>query len=453
MRATPTEPPPALSGPRSRPPQREVRSLTATQIDVARRIGERMQAELLSLVQGFPAEVRTIIKMSEWLGVTRPICQRLLRAIRHRGDALQTIAFFPGVRGLQQFLEAARVRQCRESLIASAKAAIDQYARLVDECGGSQAKLIAAIEATQRQQADAGDSASDDLLSARRSAFEGLRQVTQREFETHVAVFFYRSRSDDPLKMDCVTAMGMIGVRQDKGALPICPLYRFAYGSPADLEEAHIQLERLTDEPAATGAPITVLREFCSKPLPAIVARQTNGQIPVLIDPDRASRDPFDVVLGTRFHRVAHPAVHDPKVLNCSLISDGPARNLLISVHMDRAMAQASIPTMASYWLGNRGPISEPDTGQDSMTHGNLASHRWFDRLPDRPRLEHVGFGLEQAGAPAYPRLAELVGHICDSQGWRPDDFIGYRCQVPYPVWGAQYLMSFDFESGDEESD
>lgn len=426
--------------------------MTAGQIEVARRVGERLQSEFRALIRSFPLEARTIAEMSQWLGVTRPVCQRLLRGVRHRGDAIGALSFFPGVKGLRQVIQAARGRTCDEALLAVAGAAVDQYAALIDEHGGSQARLLSALETVGAQPPDGLGTGipPSDLSQARKNAFENLRLITGREFQTHLAVFFYRPCPDDPTKMDCVTAMGMIGIHRSEGSLPICPTHTFSYGSPEELEEANIHLESFADEPAASGAPIAVLEEFCTKPLPVVVARQINGSLPVLIDPDRASKDPFDVVLGSRFKGVVHPAHDEPRIQNCSLVSDGPARNLLMSVHMHRSMAQASIPSPACYSVGSRGPVAAPDTGQHGVAPSNLVTHRWFDRLPDRPRLEHLGFGFEQTSSPAYPRMTELISHLCQSQGWSPDEFVGYRCQVPYPVWGVQYLISFDFGDGGE---
>ncbi len=117
---------------------------------------------------------------------------------------------------------------------------------------------------------------------------------------------------------------------------------------------------------------------------------------------------------------------------------------------LHRSLAQASIPSLDCYALGNRGPIAAPDAGEHGPAPVNLASQRWFDRLPARPRLDHLGVGLESAGSTDYPRLARLLGHLFESQGWSADEFVGYRCQVDYPVWGVQYLMSFDFGDGEQ---
>lgn len=427
-------------------------SMTRPQIDLARRTGERLQAELRALVRSFPVETRTIVEMSRWLGVTRPVCQRLLRAIRHRGDPLTALSYFPGLQGLHQIVQAARRRSCDESLVAVATAAVDQYAVLIDEHGGSQTRLLAALATIETFRRDAGRHEAapvDETESARQSAFESIRVLTRREFQTHLGVFLYRPRTDDPQKMDCITAMGMIGVQRRPDALPICPTHRFAYGDAKELEKADIHVQSVGDAPLAAGAPLSVLDRFCSKPLPHVVARQLGGQLPVLIDPDRAAKEPFDVVLGTNFQAVEHPAYHEPRLLDCSLVSEGPSQNLVMSVHLHRSLAQASIPTLAAYMVGNRGPIASPDTGRYDPLTANLAADRWFDRLPDRPRLEHLGMGLDRASCPAYPRLGELAEYLCSSQGWNPDEFVGYQCQVTYPLWGAQYLLSFEFGNGD----
>jgi hypothetical protein len=425
--------------------------LSAAQIEVARRVGERLQSEFRALIRAFPLESRTIAGMSDWLGETRPVCQRLLRGVRHPGDALKALTFFPGVRGLRQVIDAARRRDCDQALLAVAGAAVDRYAALIDEHGGSQARLLAALDAAGAApppDAPRAGTFATDLLQARQGAFENLRLVTGREFRTQLAVFLYRPCPDDPTRMDCVTAMGMIGIRRREGSLPICPTHTFSYGSREEVERADFTLSTFADEPAASGAPVAVLEEFCTKPLPAVVARQTNGVLPVLVDPDRASEDPIDVVLGTRFARVPHPAHDEPCVQTCSLVSDGPARNLVMSIHMHRSLAQASIPSLGSYFLGSRGPVSAPSAARHDGPSAGFTAHRWFDRLPDRPRLELLGFGLEHSGSSAYPRMSELIEHLLRSQGWTAEEFVGYRCQVPYPIWGAQYLVTFDFSEG-----
>jgi len=65
--------------------------------------------------------------------------------------------------------------------------------------------------------------------------------------------------------------------------------------------------------------------------------------------------------------------------------------------------------------------------------------------MPNSPRLAVLGSGRRAAACEAYPRQTELVGHVLDSQNWRDDDFVGFRCEQSFPLWRIGYCMQFDF--------
>ncbi|MHC4989455.1 MAG: hypothetical protein ACYTGC_00605 [Planctomycetota bacterium] len=417
--------------------------VTRAQQDAARRVGERVQGEFGSLIRSFPLEKRTIAQMSRWLGVTQPVCQRLLRAVRHRDDPLEALTFLPGVRGLHQVVLAARRQGCEEVLLSAAEAAIDQYAGLIDEHGGSQIKLISALQSRSGApvNGELHETNGDEQLQARMTAFEGIRMLTGREYETQLAVFLYRPDPDDQKHMQIATAMGMIGIRRRAGCLPICPIFT----STPTGDEASVGVQTRTEDL------ITTLPEFCSTPPPTIVSRRSHGGFPVLIDPDRTSEDPLDLVVASRARRVSNPQHDETKIEDSSLISDGPARNLVMTVFLHRSLAQASIPSCAAFAPGNRGPVGPPVISPDGVSFTNQSTHRWFDRLPGRLHLEHLGIGLEQTHCAVYPRLTELSESLFDAQGWSPQNFVCYRCQVAYPIWGGQYITSFDFGDGESE--
>lgn len=435
--------------------QTATQGLSPDQAEEARRVGERLQAEMGALIRAFPLGARTIAGMSEWLGVTRPVCQRLVRGCRRRADALAALTFFPGVKGLHQVLEAARSRGI-EAPIESARAAADRYAALIDRHGGSQKRLIALIEATRpgasshagavRPPAGVreGAEATDGVGTARELAFRGIKAITRRSFETQFLLQIYQPQSapaGDPLKMDALSVMGMLGVKRQPGSLPICPMSRYAFGGADAASAVPIQAG-----PTPADGPVTLLEPFCSKPLPRVVAKPGAGSTPVLVDPDSDGGGPFDVVLGLKARGMANPAAvgSDSRVQICSLVSDGPARNLVMVALLHRSLARASVPTAAAIAVGRRGPVD--------LVPGNLPEDRWFDRLPERPAVEVLGLGegaLGGAALPACPRLGELAEHLIRSQGWGVEEFVGFRVREEFPVWGAEYLISFGFEAGE----
>jgi hypothetical protein len=57
-----------------------------------------------------------------------------------------------------------------------------------------------------------------------------------------------------------------------------------------------------------------------------------------------------------------------------------------------------------------------------------------------------LGVGLGMADTAVWSRHRALMSHMFALVGWSPDDFIGFRCEIEYPVWGAAYFLSFAFE-------
>ena len=416
--------------------------LTDTQRDFAHRTAERLRAEFGALIESLPLDSRTIAAVSEWLDITGPVCQRLLRGTRYRGEATQALLYFPGVRGLREVVNAASRKGCDPAQLAAAEAAVSQYAHLIGELGGSQVKLI---ERLSQPKAEKGDEPRQEgAWVSRQAAFEAQRLLTRREFDTQFAVFVYAPRAEDASRMDCLTAMGMIGIRRQPGSLPIVPVQTFDFGERDESKDAR------PEEDSLWPASLTLLDRFCSTPLPSFVPRRIGGRIPVLLDPDRTAKDPLDVVLGSRFEGVTNCALHAPKTQYCSLISEGPSRNLILQVHLHRSLAQRSVASADCYVVSSHGRVGETIGSRGGQRVVDRPEDRWFDRLPDRPRLEYLGLGLDHVENPIYPRAGQLTESLFEGQGWDPRSFVGYRCMVRYPMWGTQYVMSFLFDTEED---
>ena len=71
------------------------------------------------------------------------------------------------------------------------------------------------------------------------------------------------------------------------------------------------------------------------------------------------------------------------------------------------------------------------------------AAHRWAHRLPGTPRLELLGAGLRSAPTSASTLHAEMTEYAFAELEWNPMEFIGFRCEVSFPVWRAGYFMTF----------
>ena len=56
-----------------------------------------------------------------------------------------------------------------------------------------------------------------------------------------------------------------------------------------------------------------------------------------------------------------------------------------------------------------------------------------------------LGRGLERAATDAWSRYGELMRSAFERLGWNADDFVGFRAEVAYPMWGAAYFAVFDY--------
>ncbi len=73
---------------------------------------------------------------------------------------------------------------------------------------------------------------------------------------------------------------------------------------------------------------------------------------------------------------------------------------------------------------------------------------RWSIRIPNGPRLQLLGPALTHAASPHYARHTELTQYLFEHVGWEAAEFIGFRCEIAYPVWRGGYCMTFDPVAG-----
>ncbi len=409
----------------------------------AGRVGDRLQSELAALLDEFPVEQRPVASMARWLGVSRPICHRTVATARAPGGGLAALREAPGVRGLAAFLSAARNRSVDPERLDSAESAVSAYATLLERHGGRK-KMLLALDRTVPA---AGDSSRPPMvrseeLDARLLAFEGARGLTRREYGTELAVYIYGPSSRFHGRFDCTTALGLIDVQRQEGAMPICPVT--SSDTEFLLRRDEPSLGPLSRPLGEAQRSVGLIREFCSSPAPRLVTRRQQGRVPILIEPGDDARGPFDIVLGAIYQGNPHPAADEPRTQFCHICSDGPSRRLIMIVYLHRSLATAAV---ASSGVFAKHPVGVVEFDHAGTPRVVLPRDRWYDRLPGSPAIEYLGLGTSRLHGSPYPRLAPLAEHLFRLGGWEADQFVGYRMSVEFPVWNTHHLMWFDFET------
>lgn len=406
--------------------------LTPTERAEADLVARRLVSELRPLVEMLPEGDRGASAMSRLLRLDRATCQRLVASVGRGEPGVETLVQLPGILGLRQFIAAVAQRNSSgtgSERIEAARAAVDRFAELIDELGGSQRKLRARL-AAERAGSQAGlisaHGGSDDP-GVRQALFRAAAAATGRWCDVLVQMVMIHPVAGSPGMTETVHTRGMIGHRARPDAVPLEVGQRMqVIGEEASARHEH----GMSAEPL----PGRLVEEFCSRPLPRIVTKTSAGQVIHVVDVAVAGSEEHaaDIVLmQTRQVLDRHPATLDPPIGEVWRLVNMPSRHMVFDVFLHREIACRCIPSLELH-LWTPEPV------------GHVRA-RWSTRFTGGPKLEMMGPGLERAATAGYPRYVELAAHVMREVGWNPAEMIGYRCELPYPLWRGGYCMSFDF--------
>lgn len=403
-------------------------SLTPSERTALEQAARRAHGELKAVLLLLPAGARAAAGLSRLLNLDRTTCHRIVASLAETNPGPDLLTRLPGTRGLRQFIAAARVHGVGEGETAAADAAVDAADRVVREIAGSQSHLARRLRAANGSPPRPAD--PDGLRSAAERLFNAGVELTGRWSETALLVQVYRPLDGEPSRIDRATISGFIGHRARPDALPLVVTQKTITFLEPDQTQDFATLGRRNFRGRLDNA---VLEDYSTRPLPVVTARGPRGGMVQTIDPAASGGEgPVDVVIARRADKPAlHPAQDDPPVQEVWYSVRFPARRLVFDTYLHRSMARECIPSLSLH-------LFPPDMQ-------GPASERWLTRHPRGPRLQVLGGDIDHAAPAAYPRYPQLLKAVLGALEWPEGDFVGYRCEVEYPVWNGVYIMAFDF--------
>lgn len=389
----------------------------------ADRIARRLHGELVSLLRSLPPQARNASGLARHLKIDRTTCQRVVFLATRPYPGLAAIERFPGVRALRSLETAAGASDpdLDPSVIEAFAAAITQFQQAIASLGGSLSRLCRRIATEPLPSAE--QRAERGSPDARRQLFESASEVTGRASDCWVAVYVYRPAPENPNLVEVFRANGLRGHTSRRDAVPLV-VHNFS--SSAGAEGRFEGLESKVDAPATI-----VLEDFTSDPSPLVTARQPGEFFVQSIDtPPTGAGSPVDLMLATR-STMAHPAKQQPPLEEVWAMVNFPSRHLLLDVYLHPDLARTSVPSLDAHLWG-------PDFSQD-------AGHRWRTRFSEAPPLQLLGTGIRRPGPEPFTQLPELTEQLFQRADIDPGTYVGYRCDVAYPLWRTGYCITFDF--------
>lgn len=411
--------------------RRKVLPLSADEAERGEQIGRRLREEVRALVEQLPPHLRQSYALSRELNVDRSICQKVLTALKVSGSSpgLAVLDRMPGTEGLSTFVDAFRavVRDAR--FLEAARVPVEQLQRFLRDTSGSHARLRARINSTVV--ADAGTSETTEISDIRERLFADMAETMRCQTDLLSIVTMTRPLPDDAHQIEHASAKALIGYRSRAGARPLVESLVHS-GERCESEHQTLSFVPLPNSHTDGPPPQILIEELSSQPLPIVTSRGPRNMAIEAIDPSVSSK-PIDLVVARRTTPVSHPVLHQDKALSICARIKTPTRRLVFDSYVHRSIAIATLPDVGTY----------------SWDPSILTSPRksWYERLPGSPRLELLGPGIERAATPAWDRQEELTKLMFDRLGWPAEDFVGYRTEVAYPLWGSACMMIFDFEA------
>ncbi len=400
------------------------------EVDQARlnRISARLRIELTAALNFLPQVDRGASAMSRVLGLERTTCQRIVAALKKSRDAAEFVTRLPGVRALAGFANAMRKAGAEEEDVVALESAVRDFDRFVSAVARSKSELALVVRAaaSQSRRSVPGPVSPSAVARAREDHFHASTIIAGRWSETHLGVQLLRPVPGDANWMELISIRGYLEHQAHDGAMPLA-LYTGVTGEAA---RRGVRFEAIAGtNPAALDSP-GILEPFCSKPIPTATPRHGTYVLSYLIDADGVHRNkPFDFVVGQKaVDRIPHPRTSDVPVHVSLNQAEYPSRQFVFDVYLHEELARNCIPSLSPHMLG---------------MHLDVWRDTWPTQLPHGPRLQVLGSHAEPADE--HPVAQAVTRYVADAEGWALDEFVGFRCEVAYPVWRAYYMMQFDF--------
>lgn len=410
---------------------RIVRPLSSAELGEADRVASRVHAEFRRLISRLPEHAQHASGMSRHLGVLRATCQRVVQSVQDPTPTIHLLTTLPGIEGLRQFLDGARKAGAEPADVDLAQSAMEAFERLIATTGGSLTKLVERLQAGGAARTGAASDASGVATPEQREAlFHAAVGVTGRCCDVALSIYAFRPSPQEPDVLERALAKGVIGGVMVPGGMPMV----LSSGDTLKDEDEVRNITLLNNEAASGRTPEALLRPFSTDPLPTVTARGKGGKLFQIIDPQTGGEapEPFDVVTAVRGrHPLMDPETGRPSLDAVWSLVTCPTARLILDVYLHASMERQFRPAID-------GLLWTPDLNIPE-------EQKWVMRVPAQPKLQLLGRGIGSAASEFYSRHAELTRYFYDHIGWNPEDFLGFRCEVLFPVWRAGYCMGMEY--------
>ncbi|MBC03803.1 MAG: hypothetical protein CMJ34_10965 [Phycisphaerae bacterium] len=376
-------------------------------MDEAAAVAGDLHRTLAEVIRTPPVAGRRASTLAKELGVGRMTCQRVMKLTRDSGEAGTSdpalLAELPGVGGLREFLEAVVDAGVSRSSIADAFAAVDAFESYLKRVGLSQTAFGSALRLFHET------SDPDRLRERRERLFDAASAITGQAAELTTSMMAIRPSRHEQFNYEQIAVRGYAGMRATGSAMPIRLPMNMAFSD----------YRNVTSEEAARE-PQRLIESFCTRPLPSIDSRIIKSEhLAHIVDPEHIpAGEPFDC-FAIQHNRwiIDEPGPHKA----IWLYVDYPTRHCIFDMYLHHEMAE-HLKIHGDCHLWGTSLLAPPED-------------LWMTRFSDQMQFHELGRGTGGAASRRYERQRSLADHMFEDQGWDPQEYVGFRCEMELPIW------------------
>lgn len=378
-----------------------------------------LQMALSDLLRAAPEPTRTASEVERALGVDYKLSWQVHRIATVR-NPLAGGANVPARVSMQKLLNAAARRRIPTSIISRVSEAFDAFERLIESEAGDRGELEAMLAAFVPETREKRE------LEIKRAAFKAMSQVKSVTMDAQVGAFLLHPSADGKA-VDRATFSAYVGLRRLRPGAYI-GFTTVSATTPGSTVQT-------LDGTAPDGGHSILLPQFCSKPTPRFEVNRYGPHTRYsLVGSDIGVSAAVQLVMA-ELRRGAMRRYRQPDGTRMSGVmntTDIPMKRQTTDIFIHRDVYPGSQPEFGVFDTVPRGLATALDDPA-----------REIDRIPFEESVRPLAGGLEHAGLAHLPGYTDMLGYVCERLGWERAAFRGYRLDVLYPVYGAQYMIGF----------
>lgn len=369
---------------------------------------------------GGKGDITKAIDVDRIFGVDHPLGWRIYQISVAR-TPLAAAPHVPVRQAMHRFLKSASRRRIPAEQVQRVSRSFDDFERLVTVHAGSRSEFEALASAF------VPEARVKQEQTAREAAYRAMSLVRGVSIETDLNAMFLHPSGDgstaDWAYLSCV--IGFRRLRPDTHVL-------FRYTATSDRHRnvmMSLRGEPIDDQ--HTG----LLDDFSTKPLPSFDVSQSKVETQYrLIDANIGLQGAVDIAMAFQ-HRKFYELYHCGRDRHAATIANipMPVRRMVYDHYIHNDVYRGVLPRLYVHNYAARGLVLDYD---QPVRDG--------DRLPAHETISALPGGMEGVPIPDSPRYHEMLRHVTDTLGWNPQDFRGYRLEVEFPIYGAQYAMAYE---------